>query len=103
MNIPHSQLQGKPRKIGRYNGGDVYEAHTKGGLYVVMAQKGAKSEPLGTGPHRAVARHIAKQNTQGKLEITEMSKSDWLSPQDFAFMLPKYEALTEQMRKSQGY
>jgi hypothetical protein len=99
-------LEGPPVKVGKLGKKDVFQYKTKGGLYMVGVPKVGGMEILGSGPHRAVARIVAEKNTEKKneeaLEWTELSKSDHVPPEHYAFILPEYEELTERMRKLNG-
>jgi isocitrate lyase len=100
MNITKEQLK-YHKKIGKLNGRAVFELATKGGFHMVVAPKGTGFETLGTGSHPALARHIAG-NREKDIVWTELSKSDWVSPSDFAELIPKYEEITHQIRRAQG-
>lgn len=92
------------KKIGKLDGSVVYEIGLKGGLCLVGVNRGGKRfDPLGAGPHRAVARHIAKKKTEGRIEWSDLNKADWIEPDHFADLLPAYEALTDQLRARQGF
>ncbi len=87
--------------VGTRDGGNVMEVITKGGLHMIVAPKGTSFETLGTGPHRAVARHIAMGRYK-TIKWTELSKGDWIAPEDYQHLLPKYEAMTTHFRKLHG-
>lgn len=91
------------KRVGKLDGTPVFEVGLKGGLHLICVSRGKKFEPLGAGPHRAVARHIAKKKTEGKIEYTDLNKADWIEPEHFADVLPQYEALTDEMRAHQGF
>lgn len=90
------------KRIGKVGDVPVYEIATTGGLHMILKASGANGKPemLGTGSHRAIARHIAKRK-EPRLELNELSKSDWLDPNHYAHLLPKYEELTDRMRALQ--
>lgn len=103
VSAPISQDQiAYKKKIGKLGQAPVYEVGLIGGLHLILkAGKDGKTEPLGAGPHRAVARHIAmKRNPE--LELTELSKSDWVDLAHFQSLLPKYEFLTDHLIKVSG-
>lgn len=79
------------KKIGRLGSDSIFEVGLIGGLVLVM--KSGEKKPLGAGPHRAVARHIAQAHNP-EIVFTELSKSDYIEPRFFESMLPRYEALT---------
>lgn len=82
------------KKIGHDGSDPVFEIGLIGGLHMIVKAKDGKTETLGAGPHRAVARHIAMRKAPG-LVLTELNKSEDLDPSLFQDMLPKYEALTD--------
>lgn len=90
MNIDMRQMTGSPKRIGRTTDGeDVFEMVTKGGLTVIQAahpKSGAK-RTLGLGPHRALARWVAKSQNKG-IELTELSKSEAVGPDHWAHLIP---------------
>ncbi len=96
MNVPEEQIVYK-KKIGKLNGDPVIEVATKGGLHLVVSVHGNKVTSLGAGPHKAVARHIAKKKAPD-IQFTELSKSDEIEEYLFEWCLPKYEALTDALR-----
>jgi hypothetical protein len=102
MNITAAQLAGKPKKIGKKGDKDIMHVATKGGLHMVVAQKGAGFETLGTGPHPGVAKFIANRRYGSEISWSDLNKADYVDPIHFADCLPKYEALTDAMRKLQG-
>jgi hypothetical protein len=95
MNITERHIASKKR-IGTLNGKPVVEVVTSGGLYMVVYQKSGTVETLGTGPHRAVARYIAKKR-EPTLEISELSKSDHIEDIQFMALVPKFEKLTDDL------
>jgi hypothetical protein len=87
------------KKVGRLGQSPVYEVGLIGGLHLILkAGKDGKTTPLGAGPHRAVARHIAKVRNP-ELELTELSKSDWVDPAHFRDIVPRYEYLTDELAR----
>ena len=99
LSLTPEHVQSK-KKIGSYKELPVFEIVTTGGLYLNVLGKGAGWEVIGTGPHRAVARYIAEQRYPA-IAWSELSKSDWVDPADFAHILPKYQELTERFRSLQ--
>jgi hypothetical protein len=89
------------KKIGRKGANPVWEVMTTGGLYLDILGKGAGFEVLGTGPHRAVARHIAEQRDP-EIVWEEMSKSDFVTMPEIAYLVPEYEAVTDRLRELNG-
>ena len=85
------------KKVGKTDDNDdVYEIGLIGGLHLIVRAKGARSEIMGAGPHRAVARHIASQKTN--ISFNDLRKSEEVAVEHFADVLPDYEALTERMK-----
>lgn len=82
------------KKVGKVGDTPVYEVGLIGGLHLIM--KAGSKVPLGAGPHRAVARHIAKKK-HPEITFDELSKSDWLEPHLYEAMLPKYELITDRL------
>ncbi len=91
------------KRVGKLDGDGVFEVGLRGGLHLICVSRGRKFEPLGAGPHRAVARHIAKKKTENRIEFTDLNKADWIEPEHFADCLPEYEDVTSRLRVSQGY
>lgn len=101
MNISPEEVAYR-KKVGTLEGDPVFEVGLKGGLHLLFARRGGKFQTLGAGPHRAVARFIAKKKTEDKIEFSDLSKADHIEPEHFADILPEYEALTDAFRAAQG-
>lgn len=99
-NISSDQIAYK-KKVGTLGKDAVIELATKGGLHLIVTVHNGKVETLGTGPHRAVARHIAKKR-ESSIQWSDLSKSDYVDEVHFASCLPKYEAITDAFRKAEG-
>lgn len=84
------------KKVGKLNGDPVFEVGLIGGLHMIMLHKAGKLEPLGAGPHRAVAQHIAKKRNP-EIVFTELSKSDHVDLEHFEMLVPRYEELTDRL------
>jgi hypothetical protein len=97
MNIPEAQIVLK-KKVGEANGKDVVYIKTVGGLHLMVNSRG---NVLGSGPHRAVARHLATK-FEPDIQWTELSKADHVPLAHYEHLLPEYEALTKEFRKAQG-
>jgi len=97
MDLSAKQIDEKPKKVGNLHGKPVYHLRTKGGLHILVMQKGGHYETLGTGPHRAVARHIAMKH-EPEIVWSELNKSDHVDVKAFELILPKYEELTTALR-----
>lgn len=95
--IKQDQIEYK-KKVGRIGQAPVWEVGLIGGLRLIakMGSDG-RSEILGAGPHRAVARHIAKKRNS-ELEYTEIAKSDHVETAYFSDILPAFEELTDKLR-----
>jgi len=85
------------KKVGSVGTNPVFEILTTGGLYMNVMGKNGSFEVLSTGPHRAVARYIAEQR-EHTLVWSELSKADFIPYEDFAHLVPKYQALTDAFR-----
>lgn len=86
------------KRIGTLDGAPVVELMTTGGLFMVCMNKNGSVETLGTGPHRGVARFLAKKR-EPRLVVTELSKSDWLDETAILSVADKYERLTERFNE----
>lgn len=93
INVTPEQIAYKKR-VGKIGNAPVIELATTGGLHMIVCARGGAAEVLGTGPHRAVARFIAKKR-EDKIEWSDLQKSDYVDPAYFETILPKYEALTD--------
>ena len=100
MQINPSEIAYK-KQVGQIETSPVYEVGLKGGLHLIMAVRKGRVETLGVGPHRAVARHIAKKKDD-KVEWTELAKADEPRYKDYAYCVPRYEAITNFAREYQG-
>lgn len=101
MNIDLRQVSGTPRRIGETaDGDDVFECVTKGGLTIIEAANArtGKKRVIGLGPHRALARHVAKSQTQG-LKLTELSKSEAVGPEYWAHLIPDCLSLLKRFQR----
>lgn len=87
--------------IGDLNGSKVVEMATTGGLVMVAVRK-ARPEVLGAGSHRAIARLIASKK-HPDIKFTELAKGDHVSEEHLRDLLPRYEALTDSIRRAQGF
>jgi hypothetical protein len=98
--IPTNQIAYK-RRIGSLNGDPVIEVGLRGGLHIVLMVHGNKTETVGTGAHRCIARHIAKKHYPA-IKFTDLAKADYVSVEHYLDLLPKYEALTLRFRELEG-
>lgn len=101
MQVNENEIEYK-KKVGKLDGCPVYEIGLRGGLHLILSVRGGRSEVLGAGPHKAVARFVSKKKTENKIEFTDLSKSDHIEPEHFQDILPYYEALTDAFRARQG-
>lgn len=99
--IPASEIRSK-KKIGVDGNDAVYEVSTVGGLYMVLAARAKGPETLGVGSHKAVARWLATKKAKG-LQLTELSKSEFVEEDCIRHLLPKWEAITDSIRRRQGH
>jgi hypothetical protein len=77
MNIQECHIATKKR-IGTLHGQPVVEILLKGGLNLVTTLKDGKPKTIGAGPHRAVARWMARKN-EPDIAMTELSKDEQVS------------------------
>ena len=98
MNISPEEVKDR-KKIGTLDGDDVYRVSLRGGLQMVAAKrKSGKVEVLGAASHKAIALHIAKKKNSN-LKIDELAKGDFWPAEAFASELPKWERVTEEIRR----
>ena len=96
MDIKPEHVASK-KQVGTLKGKPVFQVRTTGGLVLVVASGSSGTSILGVGPHQGVARYIAEKK-ESDLKWTDLSKADYVPYEAFAFILPKYEALTEEFR-----
>jgi hypothetical protein len=101
VTLDEKQVEYKKR-VGRWGAAPVIEVGMKGGLHLIFAARNGSFETLGAGPHRAVARHIAKKKSDGKIVWSDLAKSDHVEEVHFQHLLPKYEELTDALRARSG-
>ena len=99
ISLDQKQMSGSPKKVGILNGKPVMSWVTKGGLQMVITYSGTKASVLGVGPHAAIARAIAEKNEK-EISWTALTKSQWVDPSHFQWLLPAYEAETQKFRSS---
>lgn len=90
LKIKPEEIKSK-KQIGKIRGKPVFALATRGGLHVVAA---SGMPPLALAPHPYVARFMAKKRNPD-LEITELSKSEWMPESAFADILKYWEGVTE--------
>lgn len=90
MTIPQDEVA-YTKQIGHVDSCPVVEIGLRGGLHAVFVRRGKKLDPIGAGSHPAIARHMAKKKTDGKLQLTELNKGDHVDETHFADILPHYE------------
>jgi hypothetical protein len=98
MDLTSKQFNEKPKKIGTLKDKPVFHLKTKGGLHLLVTQGKTGYSTLGSGPHSAVAKHIALKNEPDIL-FTELNKADHIDIEAFELLLPKYEAITVAIQK----
>ena len=102
MQIDAKQIKkGSKKRIGHLNGDNVYELQTVGGLAMVILAKAGAPKVLGLAPHKAIARHIAKEKEE-ELVIDELSKSEDLSLEMFKHLVPTWSNITERVEEKLG-
>jgi hypothetical protein len=82
------------KQVGLFKGKPVFEIATSGGFHLLVGLKNGEQHTFGTGSHRAIARHIARKR-EPELEITELSKADYVPVEAYAHLLQSYEDLTD--------
>lgn len=85
------------KQVGKVGTNPVLEIVTTGGLWMNVLGKGGSFEILSTGPHRAVARYIAEKKAPD-IQWTDLHKGDYIPYEDFAYLLPEFEAYTDALR-----
>jgi hypothetical protein len=95
MQIRAEEIEYK-KNIGTLDGHPVMELGLKGGYHIVCAVNGPRIDYLGVGPHRAVARFMAKKR-KPDLQIMELSKSEQVDSAHFQHFLPQYEAVCDRL------
>ncbi len=99
MNSIKPQEVASRTQIGTLNGKPVWEVALKGGLHIVLSTLEKGIEYLGAGPHRAVARYLARKKKPAIL-LTALAKSDHIEPQFFVHVVPAWEDVVERMNQS---
>lgn len=100
MNISAQNIASK-KQVGTLKGQPVIALKTTGGFNLIVVARDGSFDTLGTGSHPAISRHIAEKR-EPEIQWSELSKSDYLGYESFAFLLPQYEELTMAMRAMQG-
>jgi hypothetical protein len=91
MNISERELLYK-KKIGDSDSGPVVEFATKGGWHYVAVGNGNKLEQVAVGPHRGVARFIAKKKDPSIVwSVLEKSEELLIPP----VLIEKYERVSD--------
>ena len=93
LNIQPQEIIGRPKEIGHLDGNPVFQISLKGGLYIIATPNKSGVKILGTGPHRVVAKHVAKK-LNPHLVITELMKSEEIEIIYFDRLIPFYSDLT---------
>lgn len=97
MKISLEQLKLKPKRIGHVKGVPVFECMTKGGFNLVILG-GGMGKVLGAGPHRGMARMLAKQRETDFI-MDELSKSEEFDPKVFEHLLPTWSEVVDRLNK----
>ena len=98
MKIPTNEIEFR-KAVGKVKRKVLWHVKVRGGLHIYALDGG---EIIGAGSHRGVARHMAQQHCPD-LEYTELSKSEYYSYEDFAFLIPEATEITNRLRKAQGH
>lgn len=84
------------KEIGTLDGDVVQELGLSGGYHIICAmKKNGTVDYLGVGPHRAVARYMARKRRPSIQIIAELAKSEDYSLAHFAHLVPRYEAMLD--------
>lgn len=92
MRIPAAQIKHR-KQVGKDGDLSVTEIETIGGFHLVADSTG---KILGTGPHKVVARHIAKKR-RPEIIWTDLNKADWWPEETYSAWVPEYEEITDRM------
>jgi hypothetical protein len=101
MDLSAEQIASK-RMIGHLGGAPVFEIETTGGLSMVVVLRNGRVEPLGSGPHRAVSRHIARKK-EPSLQLHELAKNEDAAFDPNGRVVSRYEQLTSLLRRAGGF
>lgn len=88
------------KRVGRLGTNPVWHVATTGGFHMMVLGKSGGFEILGTGPHPGVAQHLAEKR-QPEIFWEDLNKADFLSLEDFEYLIPKYTEVTERLRRVQ--
>jgi hypothetical protein len=92
--IKPNELKREPIRIGWLHSDPVYLAVTKGGCSIVLCKNSNKL--LGIGNHRAIAKHVARQN-EPDIVFDELSKSEELPVETYQNLLPFWTNYTNEV------
>lgn len=98
LDIQPQEIQGSPKEIGHLDGKPVFQIALKGGLFLIATPNGSSVKILGSGPHRVVAKHIAKK-LHPNLVITELLKSEQLNINTFERLIPYYTDMVNKLNQ----
>lgn len=98
LNILPQEISTK-KVVGELDGSPVYQLGLKGGLFILAKVKGAQLELIGSGPHHLVAKAVAKK-MHPNLVITELLKSEGITEQHYARIVPYYVDLTNKLNSA---
>lgn len=74
LNIDQSEIETK-KVVGKLGHNDVYHIKLKGGLHLVLAKSNGGIKVLGSAPHSALARFMAKKDHKD-VEWNELQKHE---------------------------
>ena len=93
-------------KVGIFKGEEVYHVKSKGGFSMMCLKKASgRLEPIGTGSHRAIAKHMADMKVGGidwdqeALYKMEMPNPDDSTPENHAALADHHAKLYNKYRK----
>jgi len=86
MNLDRKHIK-KKEVIGKLRQQPVYLVETKGGLHLVFANSSRGYEPIGTGPHKAVALWMAEKREPDVQWLSLRKSEETFSAEEVACIL----------------
>lgn len=99
--IPVDQIV-RREQVGTLDGDPVLAVSYIGGLHVVAAVRKNRTDTIAIGPHRAIAKFLAKK-AKPSIVWTGLSKSDDYPYAAYAHLVPKWDAISTEARRRQGF
>lgn len=99
--IPADQIKSR-EVVGDLDGDKVVHLAYVGGLNAIVQVSQGHTKPLAFGSHVAVAKHLAKKQAPS-IKWTGLRKSDEYPLSSYEHLLPRWEAISAQLRaRSEG-